>query len=127
MIYHAGPTHGTRPAVGARRRPGPSMDYKSAETHGNLALAVHCWDRSGLDGGAADRDARAMPKSTSARSIATLTISFGLVAIPVHLYSATVASEHLAFHLLRKKDGSRVKQQFVAVNDGKLVDRSDMV
>jgi DNA end-binding protein Ku len=61
------------------------------------------------------------------RPIATLTISFGLVAIPVKLYPATVSSERISFHLLRKTDGSRLKEQFVAVNDGKLVDRSDMV
>ncbi|MDP9088251.1 MAG: Ku protein [Pseudomonadota bacterium] len=63
---------------------------------------------------------------TNARSIASLTISFGLVAIPVKLYSATVASERISFNLLRQKDGSRVKQQYVAVNDGKLVERSEM-
>jgi len=65
--------------------------------------------------------------ATQARSIASLTISFGLVAIPVKLYSATVSSERLSFNLLRQKDGSRVKQQYVAVNDGKLVERSEMV
>jgi DNA end-binding protein Ku len=64
---------------------------------------------------------------TQPRSIASLTISFGLVAIPVKLYSATVASERISFKLLRQKDGSRVKQQYVAVNDGKLVERSAMV
>ena len=62
----------------------------------------------------------------NARSIASLTISFGLVAIPVKLYSATVSTERISFNLLRQKDGSRVKQQYVAVNDGKLVERSDM-
>jgi DNA end-binding protein Ku len=61
------------------------------------------------------------------RSIASLTISFGLVAIPVKLYSATVSSERISFNLLREKDGSRVKQQYIAVNDGKVVDRSEMV
>jgi DNA end-binding protein Ku len=66
-----------------------------------------------------------MPQK-NARSIAALTISFGLVAIPVKLYSASVTSERIAFNLLRKKDGSRVKQQYVAVNDGKLVDRGDL-
>jgi DNA end-binding protein Ku len=65
--------------------------------------------------------------ATQARSIASLTISFGLVAIPVSLYSATVAAERISFNLLRKKDGSRVKQQYIAVNDGKLVERADMV
>jgi DNA end-binding protein Ku len=65
--------------------------------------------------------------TTRVRSIASLTLSFGLVAIPVKLYSATVTSEHVSFNLLRKKDGSRVKQQYVAVNDGKIVERSDLV
>jgi DNA end-binding protein Ku len=62
----------------------------------------------------------------NARSIASLTISFGLVAIPVKLYSATISSERLSFNLLRQKDGSRVKQQYVAVNDGELVERAEM-
>jgi DNA end-binding protein Ku len=66
----------------------------------------------------------AMP--SNARSIASLTISFGLVAIPVKLYSATISSERLSFNLLRQKDGSRVKQQYVAVNDGALVERAEM-
>jgi DNA end-binding protein Ku len=65
--------------------------------------------------------------ATQARSIASLTISFGLVAIPVKLYSATVSSERISFNLLRQQDGSRVKQQYVAVNDGKPVERSEMV
>ncbi len=64
---------------------------------------------------------------TQARSIASLTISFGLVAIPVKLYSATVSSERIAFNLLRQKDGSRVKQQYVAVADGRPVERSELV
>src|SRR5208337_740368 len=64
--------------------------------------------------------------ASQARSIASLTISFGLVAIPVKLYSAIVSGERISFNLLRQKDGSRVKQQYVAVNDGKLVERSEM-
>src|SRR3984885_4376394 len=64
--------------------------------------------------------------STSPRSIASLTISFGLVAIPVKLYSAVVSGERISFNLLRQKDGSRVKQQYIAVNDGKPVERSKM-
>jgi DNA end-binding protein Ku len=63
---------------------------------------------------------------SNARSIASLTISFGLVAIPVKLYSAAVSGERISFNLLRAKDGSRVKQQYVAVNDGKPVERSEM-
>jgi DNA end-binding protein Ku len=64
--------------------------------------------------------------ATTPRSIASLSISFGLVAIPVKLYSATISSERISFNLLRAKDGSRVKQQYVAVNDGKIVERSEM-
>jgi DNA end-binding protein Ku len=63
---------------------------------------------------------------SNARSIASLTISFGLVAIPVKLYSAAVSGERISFNLLRAEDGSRVKQQYVAVNDGKLVERAEM-
>jgi DNA end-binding protein Ku len=64
--------------------------------------------------------------AVSSRPIASLTISFGLVAIPVKMYSAVISSERLAFHLLRKSDGSRIREQFVAVNDGKQVTRADM-
>jgi len=62
-----------------------------------------------------------------ARPFASLTISFGLVAIPVKLYSAIDGSGEISFHLMRKKDGSRVRMQYVAVADGKIVERSDMV
>ena len=54
--------------------------------------------------------------ATTPRSIASLTISFGLVAIPVKLYSATVSAERISFNLLRAKDGSRVKQQYIAAD-----------
>jgi DNA end-binding protein Ku len=45
----------------------------------------------------------------------------------VKLYSATQSSERISFNLLRAKDGSRVKQQYVAVADGQLVERAEMV
>lgn len=45
----------------------------------------------------------------AARSIATLTLSFGLVSIPVRLYSATESASSIRFNLL-DKDGSRLKQ-----------------
>ena len=62
----------------------------------------------------------------AARSIASLTLSFGLVSIPVKLYSATESSSTVRFNLLAK-DGSRVKQQYVSEKDGKVVERADMV
>lgn len=62
----------------------------------------------------------------SPRSIASLTLSFGLVSIPVRLYSATESSAAVKFNLLAP-DGSRVKQQYVSEKDQKVVQRSDMV
>ncbi len=62
----------------------------------------------------------------AARSIASLSISFGLVNIPVRLYSATESSASVRFNMLRK-DGSRLKQQYVADVDGKVVPRDEMV
>ena len=61
------------------------------------------------------------------RSIASLTISFGLVAIPVKLYSATIASGRISFNMLHAKDGARLKQQYICAKDGKVVDRSEIV
>ena len=62
-----------------------------------------------------------------ARSIASLTISFGLVAIPVKLYSATVSAERISFNMLHKKDGSRLKQQYICATEGTVVERSEIV
>jgi DNA end-binding protein Ku len=60
------------------------------------------------------------------RSIASLTLSFGLVSIPVRLYSATETSAAVKFNLLAA-DGSRLKQQYVSEKDGKVVARAEMV
>lgn len=62
----------------------------------------------------------------AARSIASLTLSFGLVSIPVKLYSATESSGTVKFSMLAK-DGSRLKQQYVSEKDQTVVPRSDMV
>jgi DNA end-binding protein Ku len=62
----------------------------------------------------------------AARSIASLTLSFGLVNIPVKLYSATEASGNVRFNLLGK-DGSRLRQQYVSEKTGKVVERSEIV
>ncbi|MFM0572040.1 Ku protein [Paraburkholderia caledonica] len=61
----------------------------------------------------------------AARSIASLSLSFGLVSIPVRLYSATSASETISFNLLAP-DGSRVQQQYVSKATGKVVERAEM-
>jgi DNA end-binding protein Ku len=63
----------------------------------------------------------------AARSIATASISFGLVTVPVRIYPATRASAGLSFHLLHEKDHARLKQQYVCEKDGQVVPRSEMV
>jgi DNA end-binding protein Ku len=62
----------------------------------------------------------------AARSIGTLTVSFGLVAIPVKLFSATEASKAITFNMLHKTCGSRLKQQYVCVKEEVIVPREDM-
>src|SRR5512134_1298970 len=63
----------------------------------------------------------------AARSIASLTISFGLVAIPVKLYSATQASGAISFNLLHKTCGSRLKQQYICIKEEVPVERDEIV
>ncbi|HEV7490712.1 MAG TPA: Ku protein [Rhodanobacteraceae bacterium] len=63
----------------------------------------------------------------AARSIGSLTISFGLVAIPVKLYSATEASRGISFNLLHKTCGSRLRQQYFCIKEEVPVSRDEMV
>jgi DNA end-binding protein Ku len=63
----------------------------------------------------------------AARSIGTLTISFGLVAIPVKLYSATEASRQISFNFLHKTCGSRLRQQYFCIKEDVPVPRDEMV
>jgi DNA end-binding protein Ku len=62
----------------------------------------------------------------AARSIASLTVSFGLVSIPVKLFSATEASRAISFNLLHKTCGSRLKQQYYCVKEEVPVAREEM-
>jgi DNA end-binding protein Ku len=63
----------------------------------------------------------------AARSIGSVTISFGLVAIPVKLYTATQSANAISFNLLHKDCGSRLKQQYVCLKDGSIVEREQIV
>ncbi len=60
------------------------------------------------------------------RAIASLTVSFGLVSIPVKLFSATEASHAISFNLLHKTCGSRLKQQYLCAKEEVAVPREDM-
>ena len=52
------------------------------------------------------------------RSIWTGAISFGLVTIPVSVHPAVERSETLSFHLLHKKDKSRIENQRFCKEEG---------
>jgi DNA end-binding protein Ku len=62
----------------------------------------------------------------AARAIASGTISFGLVSVPVKLFSGTQAKS-ISFNLLHGKDKSRLRQQYVCSTCGAVVERDDMV
>lgn len=63
----------------------------------------------------------------AARSIARGTVTFGLVSIPVRFYSTNEPSSGLSFHLLHEGCSSRLKQQYICPDDGKVIPRSEMV
>jgi len=56
-----------------------------------------------------------------------LTVSFGLVSIPVKRFSATEASRAISFNLLHKACGSRLRQQYICIKEEVPVAREDMV
>lgn len=63
----------------------------------------------------------------SARPIAVATVSFGLVSVPIKLYSAAEPKSKVSFNWVHKDCGSRLKQQYVCKKDGEVVERDDMV
>jgi DNA end-binding protein Ku len=62
----------------------------------------------------------------AARAIASGTISFGLVSIPVKLFTAA-SSEQLRFNMLHSKCGGRIKQQMICPTDNEIVERENTV
>jgi len=63
----------------------------------------------------------------SARPIAASTISFGLVSLPVKLYSTGESAAKIRFNWINRETGARVKQQYVDVDSGDLVPRENMI
>jgi DNA end-binding protein Ku len=59
-------------------------------------------------------------------SIGSGTISFGLVSIPVRMYTATSAGS-VSFHMLHAKCGSRVRQQMFCPTCNVVVERAELV
>lgn len=62
-----------------------------------------------------------------ARSIASATISFGLVSVPVNLYSSSESKTSVSFNMLHKKCNTRIKQQLFCPKDNEVVPREDTV
>src|SRR3954471_19940935 len=60
------------------------------------------------------------------RSIWSGTITFGLVPVPIKVYSAT-ESKTVHFHEVHAKDGSRIEHRRICPKDGKAVDYDDIV
>jgi len=60
-----------------------------------------------------------------ARAIDSATIAFGLVSIPIKIYSTSEPSHEIHFHLIHEGCGERLKQQCVCPKHGE-VERSEM-
>jgi len=53
-------------------------------------------------------------------------LTFGLISMPVKLFSGA-RSSGISFNMLHRDDLSRLKQQYVCIADGKVVERSEIV
>ena len=62
----------------------------------------------------------------AARAISAATISFGLVSIPVKLYTTNQSGSSLSFNMLHAC-GTRLKQQYICPKDDVIVPRDQMV
>jgi DNA end-binding protein Ku len=63
----------------------------------------------------------------SAHAIGSATISFGLVSVPIQMYSSGEPAASVSFNWLHKKCGTRLKQQYYCPKDDEVVERDDMV
>src|ERR1051326_603171 len=61
-----------------------------------------------------------------AASVWTGYLTFGLISMPVRLYSGA-RGERVSFHMLHKDDNVRVKQQLYCPEDNRVVERSEIV
>ncbi|MFB3818874.1 MAG: Ku protein [Candidatus Methylomirabilales bacterium] len=59
------------------------------------------------------------------RSIGSATISFGLVSVPVNLYSASESAGTVTFNMVHRTCGARLKQQYVCPKDNNVVVERD--
>jgi DNA end-binding protein Ku len=62
-----------------------------------------------------------------ARPTGTANISFGLVSVPVQLYSSSESRASVSFNMLHKKCNTRLKQQYICPKDSEIVPREETV
>lgn len=62
-----------------------------------------------------------------ARPIGSATISFGLVSVPVKLYSSSESAASVSFNMVHKSCGTRVKQQYICPKDNVVVEKDEIV
>lgn len=60
------------------------------------------------------------------RSIGSATISFGLVSLPVNLYSSSESAASVSFNMVHKSCGTRLKQQYMCPKDNVVVEKDDI-
>ena len=63
----------------------------------------------------------------SARAIASSTISFGLVSLPVKLYATGQSSSKISFNYVHEKCGSRLRQQYICPKCDVVVEKDEIV
>jgi DNA end-binding protein Ku len=68
-----------------------------------------------------------MTTDSPARSIRKATISLGLVAVPVKLYTTCESSNDVKFSMLHEADGARLKQQYICTKCNQVVDAEHTV
>ena len=62
----------------------------------------------------------------AARSIGSATISFGLVSVPVNLFSSSESAASVSFNMLHTTCGSRLKQQYICSKEGSVVEKDEI-
>src|SRR6266550_4452926 len=90
-------------------------------------LIIACLEVENLADGLYLVDRTPTRPAMPARSIASATISFGLVSVPVNLYSSSESKTSVSFNMLHKKCNSRLKQQYTCPKDNEVVGREDTV
>jgi DNA end-binding protein Ku len=66
-------------------------------------------------------------QTMAARAIGTSTIAFGLVSLPVKIYSTGESARRISFNMIWKERGVRVRQQYIDPSDGTVVPREEIV